>query len=81
MGILKKQSIINIIGNIDFSKVKPSVRYVVKCFIHIGVYAAWSQDICRGNGKCIAYKKDLVAVEHNLDCYHNETTLDRETTM
>lgn len=24
-----------IIGNIDFSKVKSSVRYIVKCFIHI----------------------------------------------
>lgn len=70
-----------ITGKIDFSKVPSTIRYVVKCFIHIGVYAAWPQETCRGSGKCIAYKKDLVAMECNPDCNYNETTLDKGTTM
>ena len=70
-----------ITGDIDFSKEKPTVRYVVKCFIHIGVYAAWPQEMCRGNGKCVAYKKDLVAMEHDQNCCYNETMLDKGKTM
>ena len=26
---------------IDFSKENPTAKYVVKCFIHMGIYAAW----------------------------------------
>jgi len=70
-----------ITGDIDFSKVPPTVKYVVKCFIHIGIYAAWPQEACRGSGKCILYKKDLVAMQHNPDCFFQETTLDKGTTI
>lgn len=70
-----------IAGDIDFSKTPPTVRYVVKCFKHLGIYAAWPQGVCRGNGKCIAYKKDLIAMEQNPDCCYTETTLDRDITM
>ena len=65
-------------GTIDFSKECPNVRYVVKCFIHLGVYAAWRQEVCRGSGMCIAYKKDLVAFDQNKECTYAETTLDKD---
>ena len=71
----------SISGDIDFSKVPSTVKYVVKCFIHMGIYAAWPQEVCRGSGKCIAYKKDLVAMESAPDCYHKETTLDKDIKM
>jgi hypothetical protein len=64
-----------IVGNIDFSKVPTTVRYVVKCFIHMGIYVAWPQEVCRGSGKCIAYKKDLAAMEDGPNCNYKETTL------
>lgn len=70
-----------ITGNIDFSKVPPTVRYVVKCFIHMGIYAAWPQEICRGSGKCIAYTKDLATMENDPDCNYKETTLHGNTKM
>lgn len=66
-----------IVTNVDFSKEHPTVRFVVKCFTHLNIYAAWSQEICRGNGKCIAYKKDLVAFEQDKECTFTETTLDK----
>ena len=64
-----------IVGDFDFSKAPPTVKYVVKCFIHMGIYAAWPQEICRGSGKCIAYKKDLASMEDTPDCDYKETTL------
>ena len=68
-----------IISNIDFSKEHPTVRFVIKCFIHLNIYAAWRQEVCRGNGKAIAYKKDLVAFEQNKECDFTETILDKES--
>lgn len=55
--------------DIDFSKENPSAQYVVKCFIHMGIYAAWKREICYGAGKCDIYKKDLIAMTQNSECY------------
>lgn len=66
--------------DIDFSKENPSAKYIVKCFIHMGIYAAWKREICYGAGKCDVYKKDLVAMEKNPDCYC-ETLLDTDKTI
>lgn len=65
--------------DIDFSKVPSTVRYVVKCFIHLGIYAAWPQEVCRGSGKCFAYKKDLMAMEQNPNCHFVETVFDENS--
>lgn len=65
---------------IDFSKENPSAKYVVKCFIHMGIYAAWKCEICYGAGKCDVYKKDLVAMTQNSECYC-ETLLDTDKTI
>ncbi len=60
---------------VDLSKVKPGVKYVIKCFIHLGLYAAWKLEIGRGNGKYIVYKKDLIAMQNELECHYKEVTL------
>lgn len=65
-----------ILTNVDFSKEAPSIKFVVKCFIHIGVYAAWSEEIGRGNGKFPLYKKDLAAMEDSPDCIFTEKLID-----
>lgn len=57
-----------------------SAQYVVKCFIHIGVYAAWKREICAGPGKCDIYKKDLVAMTQKSESYC-ETLLDTGKTI
>ena len=62
--------------DVDFSEVKPSVRFVVKCFIHLNIYAAWSTEVGHGNGKFILYKKDLVAMENDLNCLFSEKLID-----
>ena len=56
------------------------VKYIVKCFIHIGIYAAWSQEIMQREGKCMV-RKDLVAMEHNPNCDYVEIAFDKGTTM
>lgn len=61
-------------GNIDFREVPTTVRLVVKCFLHQEVYVAWQQETCRGRGKCIVYKRDLVAFDKDKDCDFNITT-------
>lgn len=45
---------------VSFENKPHTVRYVIKCFIHMEVYAAWSRELCEGSGKCVAYKRDLL---------------------
>ena len=46
----------------------------------MGISAAWKCEICYGAGKCDVYKKDLVAMTQNSECYC-ETLLDTDKTI
>ena len=61
--------------NVDLSKVVPEIKYIVKCFIHMEIYVAWPIEIGRGNGRFIAYKKDLLSMEIDRDCPYKKAKI------
>ncbi len=65
---------------VEVRKLKPTMKYVVKCFIYLEIYVAWPVEIGLGNGEYIAYKKDLIAMEANRDCAYQESLIERKGT-
>lgn len=61
--------------DVDFKKVKSEVKYIVKCFIYMEIYIAWPVEIGRGNGKFIAYKKDLLSMETDRECTYKKVKI------
>lgn len=57
----QKPEIVTMVTSIDNES---EIRFVVKCFIHFGVYAAWRREIGQGNGKYPLYKRQLVEMEN-----------------
>ena len=59
------------------NRMKSGIKYVVKCFIHMGIYVAWPIEIGRGSGKFIAYKKDLLAMETDIECNYKRILIEK----
>lgn len=56
----------------DYGVLDSGVPYVVKCFIHTGIYVAWPQSIGRVNGKYVVYKRELVEMENDSACHYKD---------
>lgn len=62
--------------NVDWSKQKQKVMFVVKCFTHLGIYVAWPKGIGQESGTYIFYTKDLVAMENDHRCTFREIVIE-----
>lgn len=62
--------------DVDWSTQRETARFVVKCFVHMGLYVAWPREVGQGAGKYIFYTKDLVAMERDKDCDFREFVID-----
>lgn len=67
-------------AKVEAHEITPTMQYVVKCFIHLELYVAWSIKTGPGNGKYIAYKKDLLDMEANRNCTYQEKLVEGKGT-
>ncbi len=61
-----------------FSDLAPTVKYIVKCFIHMEIYAAWSVEEWRRENKCIVYKNSLAKMEAEKSNTYEEFWVDKK---
>lgn len=67
-----------ILAEVVFSKLAPSVKYIVKCFIHMEIYAAWSTEEWHRENKCIVYKNSLIKMETEKSNIYEEFLVDEK---
>jgi len=59
-------------------KDRPSIKFTVKCFKNIGIYAAVPQKVCRESGKCELYKKNLIWMQDHPNESFHETLMGKD---
>lgn len=64
-------------ADVKHSEEKSGIKFIVKCFKHMGIYVAWHVRTGNSNGKYIAYKKDLVSMENEPKPTYKEVVINR----
>ena len=58
---------------------KTGIPFIVTCFIHLEIYAAWHRNVGIGSGKYPVYKRDLINFEKDHTCDYMESIIGKTT--